>query len=182
MMTTAEVIIDRPISPPSGEDGEEMNEVSKEFNRSSSIPDNSTENHGVLNQDVSPADEGRGQPIPKAQPNKDDTETNAGTATKHFLAPKDFDLLKVIGMGAFGKVLQVRNRQSNKIFAMKVISKRLIKRKISYVDNILAERNILTKIANHPFIVTMHASFQTREKLCEYVMVLSIYILYVLKY
>lgn len=171
MMTTAEVIIDRPISPPSGEDGEEMNEVSKEFNRSSSIP-----------QDVSPADEGRGQPIPKAQPNKDDTETNAGTATKHFLAPKDFDLLKVIGMGAFGKVLQVRNRQSNKIFAMKVISKRLIKRKISYVDNILAERNILTKIANHPFIVTMHASFQTREKLCEYVMVLSIYILYVLKY
>lgn len=170
-MTTAEVIIDRPISPPSGEDGEEMNEVSKEFNRSSSIP-----------QDVSPADEGRGQPIPKAQPNKDDTETNAGTATKHFLAPKDFDLLKVIGMGAFGKVLQVRNRQSNKIFAMKVISKRLIKRKISYVDNILAERNILTKIANHPFIVTMHASFQTREKLCEYVMVLSIYILYVLKY
>ena len=171
MMTTAEVIIDRPISPPSGEDGEEMNEVSKEFNRSSSIP-----------QDVSPADEGRGQPIPKAQPNKDDTETNTGTATKHFLAPKDFDLLKVIGMGAFGKVLQVRNRQSNKIFAMKVISKRLIKRKISYVDNILAERNILTKIANHPFIVTMHASFQTREKLCEYVMVLSIYILYVLKY
>ena len=170
-MTTAEVIIDRPISPPSGEDGEEMNEVSKEFNRSSSIP-----------RDVSPADEGRGQPIPKAQPNKDDTETNAGTATKNFLAPKDFDLLKVIGMGAFGKVLQVRNRQSNKIFAMKVISKRLIKRKISYVDNILAERNILTKIANHPFIVTMHASFQTREKLCEYVMVLSIYILYVLKY
>ena len=170
-MTTAEVIIDRPISPPSGEDGEEMNEVSKEFNRSSSIP-----------QDVSPADEGRGQPIPKAQPNKDDTETNTGTATKHFLTPKDFDLLKVIGMGAFGKVLQVRNRQSNKIFAMKVISKRLIKRKISYVDNILAERNILTKIANHPFIVTMHASFQTREKLCEYVMVLSIYILYALKY
>ena len=168
-MTTAEVIIDRPISPPSGEDGEEMNEVSKEFNRSSSIPDNSTENHGVINQDVSPADEGCGQPIPKEQPSKDDTETNADTGTKHFLAPKDFDLLKVIGMGAFGKVLQVRNRQSNKIFAMKVISKRLIKRKISYVDNILAERNILTKIANHPFIVTMHASFQTREKLCKYV-------------
>ena len=48
---------------------------------------------------------------------------------------------------------------------MKVISKRLIKRKLSYVENILAERNILKKIENHPFIVTMHASFQTREKL-----------------
>jgi serine/threonine protein kinase len=48
---------------------------------------------------------------------------------------------------------------------MKVISKRLIRRKGSYVENMLAERNILTKIANHPFVVTMHASFQTREKL-----------------
>jgi p70 ribosomal S6 kinase len=48
---------------------------------------------------------------------------------------------------------------------MKVISKRLIKRRGSYVENILAERNILKKIANHPFIVTMHASFQTKEKL-----------------
>ena len=67
--------------------------------------------------------------------------------------------------GSFGKVLQVRNRHSSKIFAMKVISKRLIKRKGSYVENILAERNILSKIVNHPFIVPMHASFQTREKL-----------------
>ena len=48
---------------------------------------------------------------------------------------------------------------------MKVISKRLIQRRGSYVENMLAERNILTKIANHPFVVTMHASFQTREKL-----------------
>jgi serine/threonine protein kinase len=48
---------------------------------------------------------------------------------------------------------------------MKVISKRLIQRRGSYVENMLAERNILTRIANHPFIVTMHASFQTREKL-----------------
>lgn len=51
------------------------------------------------------------------------------------------------------------------VYAMKVISKRLIQRRGSYVENMLAERNILTRIANHPFIVTMHASFQTREKL-----------------
>ena len=99
---------------------------------------------------------------------KPDEPTQAveeGTKDKRFVAPKDFELLKVIGMGAFGKVLQVRNRKSSEILAMKVISKRLIKRKTSYVENVLAERNILTKIANHPFIVTMHASFQTKEKL-----------------
>ena len=87
------------------------------------------------------------------------------TETRRYVVPKDFELLKVIGMGAFGKVLQVRDRHSSSILAMKVISKRLIQRKGSYVENMLAERNILTKIANHPFIVTMHALFQTREKL-----------------
>lgn len=81
-----------------------------------------------------------------------------------YVTPKDFELLKVIGMGAFGKVLQVRNRQSQKILAMKVISKRLLKRNSGYVENIHAERDILTKI-RHPFVVTMHCSFQTKEKL-----------------
>lgn len=81
-----------------------------------------------------------------------------------YVTPKDFELLKVIGMGAFGKVLQVRNKRSNKILAMKVISKRLLRRKAGYIENIQAERNILMRV-NHPFVVKMHCSFQTREKL-----------------
>lgn len=83
---------------------------------------------------------------------------------KRYAIPKDFELLKVIGMGAFGKVLQVRNKTSKQILAMKVMSKRLLHRKMSYVENIHAERNILTRI-RHPFVVMMHASFQTRNKL-----------------
>eukprot|EP00547_Thalassionema_nitzschioides_P005728 CAMPEP_0194219410 /NCGR_PEP_ID=MMETSP0156-20130528/25906_1 /TAXON_ID=33649 /ORGANISM="Thalassionema nitzschioides, Strain L26-B" /LENGTH=804 /DNA_ID=CAMNT_0038949063 /DNA_START=244 /DNA_END=2655 /DNA_ORIENTATION=+ len=83
---------------------------------------------------------------------------------KRYVTPKDFELLKVIGMGAFGKVLQVRNKHSGKIVAMKVISKRLINKGSGYIENVLAEKNILTKI-QHPFIVNMHCSFQTKEKL-----------------
>ena len=86
-----------------------------------------------------------------------------GTARGRFVTPKDFELLKVIGMGAFGKVLQCRNKASGEILAMKVISKRLLRRKTSYVENIQAERDILTK-CHHPFIVNMRCSFQTREK------------------
>ena len=86
-------------------------------------------------------------------------------AKKHrFASPKDFELLKVIGMGAFGKVLQVRNKRNKQVLAMKVISKRLLRRKTGYVENVQAERNILTKV-RHPFVVTMHCSFQTKEKL-----------------
>jgi p70 ribosomal S6 kinase len=80
------------------------------------------------------------------------------------VTPKDFELLKVIGMGAFGKVLQVKNRVTGQILAMKVMSKRLLKRKSGYIENIQAERNILTRV-KHPFVVTMHCSFQTKEKL-----------------
>lgn len=63
------------------------------------------------------------------------------------------------------RVLQVRNKQSKQILAMKIISKRLLRRKHSYVKQILLERDILKRVSSHPFIVTMHCSFQTKEKL-----------------
>ena len=169
-MGTQDMSVDKLLQTPN-DASIEMNEVTKEFNASLSIPDNNDILQDISNgtnntQDVSAADD-------KTDSNKDNnvdsidapSNTNESKPNKNFIAPKDFELLKVIGMGAFGKVLQVRNRHSNKVLAMKVISKRLIKRKLSYVENILAERNILKKIENHPFIVTMHASFQTREKL-----------------
>lgn len=81
-----------------------------------------------------------------------------------FVSPNDFELLKVIGMGAFGKVLQVRSKVTDQVLAMKVISKRKLKSKQGYIENVKAERDILTRV-NHPFVVTMHCSFQTREKL-----------------
>ena len=92
------------------------------------------------------------------------SEPAEGDSSNRFVTPKDFELLTVIGMGAFGKVLQVRNKQSKQILAMKIISKRQLRKKSGYIENIQAERNILKKV-NHPFVVRMHCSFQTREKL-----------------
>ena len=101
---------------------------------------------------------------------QEDVDSNAVTlpppSQQRFVSPKDFELLKVIGMGAFGKVLQVRNKCTQHIYAMKIISKRLLYKKgTSVIDNVLVERNILQRISSHPFIVTMQCSFQTREKL-----------------
>jgi hypothetical protein len=89
---------------------------------------------------------------------------DVNTRNPRFVSAVDFELLKVIGMGAFGKVLQVKNKTSDQILAMKVISKRLLRRKAGYIENIQAERNILTRVS-HPFVVKMHCSFQTKEKL-----------------
>jgi len=93
-----------------------------------------------------------------------DASNKANNRKQRYVTPKDFELLKVIGLGSFGKVLQVRNKVSKQILAMKIISKRLLNRRTNYIENIRAERDILTKV-DHPFVVTMHASFMTREKL-----------------
>ncbi|CAM9792556.1 unnamed protein product, partial [Phaeothamnion confervicola] len=79
------------------------------------------------------------------------------------VGPKDFELLTVIGIGAFGKVLQVRNRFSGKIYAMKCISKEMLRRK-NHVSYMQAERDIMTKV-NHPFVVGLKCAFQTEQKL-----------------
>ncbi|KAF9959932.1 AGC protein kinase Gad8 [Mortierella alpina] len=74
-----------------------------------------------------------------------------------------FDLLKVIGKGSFGKVMQVRKRDTSRIYAMKILRKaHIISR--SEVNHTLAERTVLAQI-NNPFIVPLKFSFQSPEKL-----------------
>ena len=44
----------------------------------------------------------------------------ASTSGRRRLGPNDFELLRIVGQGAFGKVFQVRKRDTREIFAMKV--------------------------------------------------------------
>jgi len=80
---------------------------------------------------------------------------------KHF-GPEDFEILKLIGKGTFGQVFQVRKRDTRRIYAMKVLSKKVIVQK-KEVAHTLGERNILvrTAMAESPFIVGLKFSFQT---------------------
>ncbi|KAK6828294.1 hypothetical protein PG989_005474 [Apiospora arundinis] len=76
---------------------------------------------------------------------------------------EDFDLLKVVGKGSFGKVMQVRKKDTNRIYALKTIRKaHIISR--SEVAHTLAERSVLAQI-NNPFIVPLKFTFQSPEKL-----------------
>lgn len=58
-----------------------------------------------------------------------------GDAAGWKVGPEDFTLLCVIGQGAFGRVLQVRSKFDGEVYAMKVISKRMLKKKnhLSYM-------------------------------------------------
>ncbi|PNS18001.1 hypothetical protein CAC42_3960 [Sphaceloma murrayae] len=76
---------------------------------------------------------------------------------------EDFELLKVVGKGSFGKVMQVQKRDTHRIYALKTIRKaHIISR--SEVAHTLAERSVLSQI-NNPFIVPLKFSFQSPEKL-----------------
>ena len=84
---------------------------------------------------------------------------------KHF-GPEDFQILKLIGKGTFGQVYQVRKKDTQRIYAMKVLSKKVIVQK-KEVAHTVGERNILVRTAtsDSPFIVGLKFSFQTPSDL-----------------
>ncbi|KAF4456321.1 AGC AKT kinase [Fusarium albosuccineum] len=84
---------------------------------------------------------------------------------KHF-GPTDFDILKLIGKGTFGQVYQVRKKDTQRIYAMKVLQKKVIVQK-KEVAHTVGERNILvrTAMSDSPFIVGLKFSFQTPSEL-----------------
>ncbi|KAE8723642.1 Serine/threonine-protein kinase AtPK2/AtPK19 [Hibiscus syriacus] len=82
---------------------------------------------------------------------------------QHLVGLKDFEVLKVVGQGAFGKVYQVRRTDTSDIYAMKVMRKDKIMER-NHAEYMKSERNILTKV-DHPFVVQLRYSFQTKYRL-----------------
>jgi serum/glucocorticoid-regulated kinase 2 len=88
---------------------------------------------------------------------------DVGGASTPKIGLREFSLLKVVGKGSFGKVMQVRKRDTGRIYAMKVLHKsNVIKR--NQVEHTRTERSVLGRIV-HPFIVGLNYAFQTADKL-----------------
>ena len=81
---------------------------------------------------------------------------------------KDFDLLKVLGTGAYGKVFlvrKIRGPDRGQLYAMKVLKKANIVQKKKTTEHTRTERQVLETVRQSPFLVTMHYAFQTPAKL-----------------
>ncbi|XP_025029213.1 ribosomal protein S6 kinase alpha-3 isoform X1 [Python bivittatus] len=79
--------------------------------------------------------------------------------------PSQFELLKVLGQGSFGKVFLVKKisgSDAKQLYAMKVLKKATLKVRDRVRTKM--ERDILVEV-NHPFIVKLHYAFQTEGKL-----------------
>lgn len=85
-------------------------------------------------------------------------------SSKKHLAPTDFEYLSLIGRGTFGRVFQVRKKDTKRIYAMKVLSKKEIAIK-KEVTHTMGERKILEKSLDCPFLVGLKFSFQSAQEL-----------------
>ena len=65
----------------------------------------------------------------------------------------DYEKLETVGLGSFGRVRLVRNKNTNKVYVMKILKKVEIIR-LKQIDHIYSEYNILSFL-NHPFIIQL---------------------------
>ncbi|KAG9283175.1 RAC-alpha serine/threonine-protein kinase [Astyanax mexicanus] len=94
-----------------------------------------------------------------------DTDTEMSLAKPRLrVTMHDFEYLKLLGKGTFGKVILVKERASGKYYAMKILKKDVIVAK-DEVTHTLTENRVLQS-SKHPFLTGLKHSFQTKDRLC----------------
>ncbi len=79
------------------------------------------------------------------------------------LVLNDFTVSRTIGTGSFGRVHIIKEKSSQKFWAMKALSKADIVRN-KQIEHTINEKKIL-EMLEHPFIVKLLASFQDAKNL-----------------
>jgi protein kinase X len=92
------------------------------------------------------------------------TTNNPGLITDK-LSLSDFDFFPTVGTGTFGRVrvVKLKNKTDSPPMALKMLKKSEVIR-LKQVEHVRYERDILLKV-KHPFIVTLHATFQDSKRL-----------------
>ncbi|XP_058458368.1 cAMP-dependent protein kinase catalytic subunit PRKX [Malaya genurostris] len=78
----------------------------------------------------------------------------------------DFQILKTIGTGTFGRVCLCRDRHTDKYWAMKILAMADVIR-LKQIEHVKNEKNILQEI-DHPFIVNMR--WHNKDDCCLYML------------
>ncbi|KAL9242989.1 hypothetical protein vseg_016934 [Gypsophila vaccaria] len=88
-------------------------------------------------------------------------ETEYMRLQRHKMGADDFELLTMIGKGAFGEVRVCREKTTGSVYAMKKLKKSEMLRR-GQVEHVKAERNLLAEVDSN-CIVKLYCSFQDEE-------------------
>ncbi|PKA55067.1 Serine/threonine-protein kinase [Apostasia shenzhenica] len=90
-------------------------------------------------------------------------ETEYMRFQRHKMGADDFELLTIIGKGAFGEVRVVKEKSTGNVYAMKKLKKSEMLRR-GQVEHVRSERNVLAEV-DSSCIVKLYCSFQDNEYL-----------------
>lgn len=82
-------------------------------------------------------------------------------ARRRPMSEADFQVISIIGRGAFGEVILVRHKSSSEYYAMKKLRKADMLRK-EHVNHAWSERHVLVA-ADHPFVCNLCFAFQNND-------------------
>ncbi|GMT11921.1 hypothetical protein PFISCL1PPCAC_3218 [Pristionchus fissidentatus] len=85
-------------------------------------------------------------------------------AKRDHISMEDFEFLKVLGKGTFGKVILCKEKRSLRLYAIKILKKEVIIAR-EEVAHTLTENRVLQR-CKHPFLTQLTYSFQTVHHLC----------------
>ena len=106
---------------------------------------------------------------------EEEAKRKLNEARKHYNAVKktpkegrpsldDFEILKTLGQGAFGKVMLTRHK-NGKLYALKTVKKNEVMENEDDITITMTERNVLKLGKECRFITSLYCSFQTKDRL-----------------
>ncbi|KAH9951697.1 hypothetical protein B0H21DRAFT_187165 [Amylocystis lapponica] len=114
--------------------------------------------HSTAQPMLSPTTSVSGMPLSPRLPSVAPLSRTAATSIK------DFEIIKPISKGAFGSVFLAKKKVTGDYFAIKVLKKADMIAK-NQITNVKAERMILMKQAESPFVAKLYFTFQSKENL-----------------